>query len=107
MLFLYGVYAGHSNGTARLRWVRAPLSQELTQRVHTIAHRVGRFLERRGLLERDAESRYLAGDAVDDDPVNSLLGHSFHHQFDWFMDYSSSSSRSLRSTSSGSAVMGR
>jgi hypothetical protein len=32
--------------------------------------------ERQGLLERDAENSYLARDAVGDDPVNSLLGHS-------------------------------
>jgi hypothetical protein len=54
-------------------------------------HRIGRFLERRSLLERDADDRmdaggratqgavaensYLAGDAVDDDPMTPLLGH--------------------------------
>jgi hypothetical protein len=29
--------------SVRIRWVKAPTSQELTQRVHTLAHRVGRF----------------------------------------------------------------
>ena len=48
MLFLDGVYVDHPNGTARFRWVKAPTSQELTQLAHTIAHRVGRFLERQG-----------------------------------------------------------
>lgn len=61
---------------ARFRWVKAPTNQELTQLAHTIAHRVGRFLERQGLLERDAENSSLASDAVDDDPMNELLGHS-------------------------------
>ncbi len=28
---------------------------------HTITHRVGRFLERHGLLERDAKNSFLAG----------------------------------------------
>ena len=37
----------------RLRWVKAPTSAELTQLTHTIAQRVGRCLERQGLLERD------------------------------------------------------
>ena len=36
---------------------------------------VGRFLERQGLLERDAENSYLAGDAVDGAPLDQLLGH--------------------------------
>ncbi|MFT5116185.1 MAG: hypothetical protein ACI8P9_005551 [Parasphingorhabdus sp.] len=43
---------------------------------HTIAHQVGRFLERQGLLERDAENSYLTGDEADDDPMTQLLGSS-------------------------------
>jgi hypothetical protein len=62
MLFLDGVYVERPNGTARFRWVKAPTTEELTQLAHTIAHRVGRFLERQGLLERDAENSYLSGD---------------------------------------------
>ena len=76
MLFLDGVYVDHPNGTAWFRWVKAPTNQELTQLAHTIAHRVGRFLERQSLLERDAENSYLASDAVDADLMNPLLGHS-------------------------------
>ena len=51
MLFLDGVYTDVPNGSARFRWVKAPTSAELTQLARTIAHRVSRFLERRGLLE--------------------------------------------------------
>ena len=40
-----------------------------------IAYRVGRFLERRGLLERDIENSYLADDAVEAGPMNQLRGH--------------------------------
>ncbi len=80
MLFLDGVYVDHPNGTARFRWVKAPTTQELTQLAHTIAQRVGRFLERQGLLERDAENSYLASDAVDDEAMNSLLGHSITYR---------------------------
>jgi len=58
------------------RCSRSGSSAELTQLAHTIAHRVGRFLERQGLLERDMENSYLASDAVDDDPMTPLLGHS-------------------------------
>ena len=76
MLFLDGVYVDQPDGSARFRSVKAPTNQELTQLAHTIAHLVGRFLERQGLLERDAENSYLAGDAVDDDPMRQLLGHS-------------------------------
>ena len=71
MLFLDGVYIDGK----KFRWVKAPSSAELTQLTHSIAHRVGRYLERQGLLERDAENSYLAGGAVNDDPLNQLLGH--------------------------------
>ena len=76
MLFLDGVYVDTRHGAARFRWVQAPSSTELTRLAHTIAHRVGRFLERQGLLERDMENSYLSGDAVNDDPMTPLLGHS-------------------------------
>src|SRR5690554_6845258 len=66
--------------SARFRWVKAPTSPELTQLTHTIAHRVGRYLERQGLLERDVENSYLASDAVDDDPMTPLLGHSITYR---------------------------
>ena len=80
MLFLDGVYVDGADGRVRFRWVKAPSSQELTQLAHTLAHRVGRFLERQGLLERDAENSYLAGDAADDDPLNQLLGSSITYR---------------------------
>jgi hypothetical protein len=64
MLFLAGVYVDGPDGAARFRGVRAPTTEELTQLSHTIAHRVGRFLERQGLLERDAENSYLSGGVV-------------------------------------------
>lgn len=80
MLFLDGVYVDRPDGAARFRWVKAPTTEELTQLAHTIAHRVGRFLERQGLLERDAENSYLSGDAVDDDPMSQLCGHSITYR---------------------------
>ncbi len=81
MLFLDGVYVDGVNGlSARFQWTKAPTSAELTQLAHTIAHRVGRFLERQGLLERDAESSYLAGEALEAEPLDQLLGHSITYR---------------------------
>jgi hypothetical protein len=80
MLFLDGVYVDSPNGADRFRWARAPTSAELTQLAHTVAHRVGRFLEHQGLLERDMENSYFASDAVDDDPMTPLLGHSITYR---------------------------
>lgn len=80
MLFLDGVYVDHSNGTTRFRWVKAPTSAELTQLTHAIAYRVGCFLERQGLLERDAENSYLAADAMDEGPMDQFLGCSITYR---------------------------
>jgi len=43
------------------RWVKAPTSAELTELAQTVALRIGSFLERQGLVERDTENSYLAG----------------------------------------------
>ncbi len=73
MLFLDGVYVERGHGL-RFRWVREPTSTELTRLNHTIAHRTARFLERQGLLERDAEQAYFTAEALDGDRMESLLG---------------------------------
>ena len=79
MLFLDGVYVDNWQGTW-FRWIKAPTSAELTQLSQTIARRVGRFLERQGLLERDAENSYLVGDALEAGPMDQLLGHSITYR---------------------------
>jgi len=84
MLFLDGVYAGGSNQHPMwFRQVKAPNRAELTRLTHTIAQRVGRYLERQGLLERDTGNIYLtqeAVDASDEDPSNQLLGSSITYR---------------------------
>jgi len=51
MLILDGVYIGGTGGLPlRFRQVKAPTGNELTKLAHTIASRVGRYLERQGLL---------------------------------------------------------
>jgi hypothetical protein len=78
MLFLDGVYVERPDGLLRFRWVKAPTNAEVTRLTHTLAYRIGRFLERQGLLERDSETHYLAGDAVNEDSMVQLLG-AFHY----------------------------
>ena len=56
--------------------VSAPGTDELTALVRTIAERVGRSLERAGLLTRDLENAYLAFDPTEEAPINGLIGHS-------------------------------
>jgi hypothetical protein len=81
MLFLDGVYIAGANGTsARFHRVNEASSGELSQLAHKIAHRVSRYLERQGWLERDAENDYLALDTADDDPLSVLQGHSISYR---------------------------
>ena len=76
MLFLDGVSVERPDGSLKLRWVKAPTSAELSALAGRIASRVGRFLERQGLLERDAQSASLSELALDDEPMQALLAHS-------------------------------
>jgi hypothetical protein len=76
LLFLDGVYVDSAGSSTRFRWVKAPSNSELTQLSHTIAHRLARYLERQGLLERDIEHSTLALADSDEDPMDQLRGHS-------------------------------
>jgi hypothetical protein len=76
MLFLDGVYVDSAGSSTRFRRVKAPTNSELNQLSHTIAHRLARYLERQGLLERDAEHSTLTLDDSDEDPMDQLRGHS-------------------------------
>jgi len=42
----------------------------------TLAQRIGRYLERQGLLERDVENTHLAGDDLESGPMAQLQGAS-------------------------------
>ena len=84
MLFLDGVFIdSRHGGNPCFRRVKAPTRDELSRLAHTIAYRVGRYLERRGLLERDADNTYLTQEAVvvaDEDPSSHLLGSSITYR---------------------------
>jgi len=62
MLFLDGAYTESEEGSLRFVQTKAPTATELNQLAHTLPHRIGRYLERKGLLERDSENSYLSGD---------------------------------------------
>jgi len=54
-----------ADGSLRFHQVAAPTGEELSQLVHRLAQRVGRHLERQGLLQRDVENDYLTEDAFE------------------------------------------
>ena len=61
--------------------MRAPNREELNVLVEQISRRVGRCLERQGLLEQDAESDWLDLDPAEDtDAMHQILGSSVSYR---------------------------
>jgi ribosomal protein S27E len=79
MLFLDGVYVVDGTGELAFLHVASPGLNELQALVEQIASRIGRALERRGLVERALEYAWLAGDG-EGGPLDDLLGHSITYR---------------------------
>jgi hypothetical protein len=73
LLVLDGVYRREGEGKLRLVPLPAPSAEELQGLVQRIAERIGRSLERAGLITRDIENAYLdlAFDPSEEAPINS------------------------------------
>ena len=81
ILFLDGVYVYRDNRPPRFQRVKAPNKDELEDLVQLISQRVGRSLERQGLLEQDAENAWLELESADDtDAMPHLLGSSVSYR---------------------------
>ena len=79
ILFLDGVYAYRDK--PRFQPVKAPDKGELEDLVQLISKRVGRCLERQGLLEQDTESAWLDLDPAEDtDAMPQILGSSVSYR---------------------------
>jgi hypothetical protein len=81
ILFLDGVYVYRDNRPPRFQRVKAPDKAELEELVQLISQRVGRCLERQGLLEQDTESAWLDLEPAEDtDAMPQLLGSSISYR---------------------------
>jgi len=76
---LDGAYRTEGVGALVFRPVCEPGAQELQALVEQIALRIGRALEKRGLIERDLENAWLAADA-EAGPLDDLIGHSITYR---------------------------
>ena len=74
------VYAKNKQGKTTFQRTNAPDQQQLAILVHTISHRVARFLERQGVLERDEENCYLQLEGMDEYPMQQLIGCSVSYR---------------------------
>ncbi len=81
LLAIDGVYLLREDAPPLFRRVKVPDRAELEILVQRISQRVGRCLERRGLLVRDAESDWLNLEPPDaHDPMAQLLGSSITYR---------------------------
>jgi len=79
MVFLDGAYQTAGADAPLFHPVPAPEWSDLQQLVEQIAGRIGRALERHGLVERDLENAWLATD-TEAGPLDDLLGHSITYR---------------------------
>ena len=67
---------GHTGAVTLIqRFGSALATADLQVLVQRIAARLGRMLERRGLIERDGESAWLSGDPGEAGALDDLIGH--------------------------------
>ena len=79
VLFLDGVYVT-TGERLTFRRVPPPTVAALEKLVHLISKRVGRALERQGLLVWDVENSFLSLDSADASGFEDLLGHSITYR---------------------------
>jgi ribosomal protein S27E len=91
LLVLDGVYRREGEGRLRFVPVPPPSTEELQRLVQRIAERIGRSLERSGLITRDIENVYLAFDPTQAPPIHGLLGASITYRIAMARRTSSSS----------------
>jgi len=81
VLFIDGVYVYRGNRPPRFQRIKAPDKGELEDLVQLISQRVGRCLQRQGLLEQDTESAWLELDPAEDtDALPQLLVNSITYR---------------------------
>lgn len=79
MIFPDGVYLPDGQHPPIFRHVPPPTGAELQSLVQQIAERIGKTLEKRGLIERDLQNAWLAGDG-EPGPLDDLIGHSITYR---------------------------
>ena len=80
MIFPDGAYLTDGANPPVFRHVDGPGAKALQVLVERIATRIGRLLEKRGLVERDIENAWLSAEAAGTGPLDDLLGHSITYR---------------------------
>jgi hypothetical protein len=80
MLFLEGAINENAWGGTTFTRIKAPSHQDMVELVHTISHRIARYLEKVGLVQRDMENSYLNLPVDDEDSLLHLQGASVSYR---------------------------
>jgi hypothetical protein len=80
MLFLEGAIYENSWGGTTFTRIKAPCYNDMVELVHTISHRIARYLEKVGLVQRDMENSYLNLPVDDEDSLLQLQGASVSYR---------------------------
>jgi hypothetical protein len=82
MLFLDGVYVDDASEESHQRFVPVPQHRaaDMVNLTHKISLRIARYLERSGLIERDAENSYLADSTLIDNEMSDHQAYSINYR---------------------------
>jgi hypothetical protein len=80
MLFLEGAISENPWGGTSFTRIKAPSHNDMVELVHTISHRIARYLEKVGLVQRDMENSYLNLPIDDEDSLLQLQGASVSYR---------------------------
>ena len=80
MLFLEGAINENSWGGTTFTRIKAPSHQDMVELVYTISHRIARYLEKVGLVQRDMENSHLNLPVDDEDSLLQLQGASVSYR---------------------------
>jgi len=80
MLFLDGVYVGDEENNLRFVSVSHHQAGDIIHLTHAMSLRIARYLERAGIIERDAENSYLTDNLLNNDEINEYQSYSVNYR---------------------------
>ena len=80
VLFLEGAINEHAWGGTTFTRIKAPSHSYIVELVNAISHRIARYLEKVGLVQRDMENSYLSLPVDDEDSLLTLQGASVSYR---------------------------
>lgn len=80
MLFLEGAISENPWGGTTFTRIKAPSHSDMVVLVHTISHRIAKYLEKVGLVQRDMENSYLNLPIDDEDSLLHIQGASVSYR---------------------------